>query len=348
MGIGKRGYYSLRDILGYSCKYNLVLSDRGRGKSWAAKWFLIDQPGTFMALYRQSSDMQSAMTTWLEPLLKGDDDHVGMDAKAFEWEGNHKEGWCLKVWGETKGFFRYLTQVNHIKQEVFPDDLNWIWLDEFIPLVYKKLPGVVSEGDALRAIVKTVEHDTVHTREEKGLKPVRVLMFANPFTWNNPMLSYFKVLPRYGIYKVGPDIVCELLEPYTPEKKSSKMTVDEFLGDEVNKNQGWIDQNAFVCNIPKNCMPSWSFRLHDKYFTIYRQEGVGRYYVKSKKGHTPIYKCFGNGMQCITIYGTIDGLKEDETCISQSILSDLQNKAYSGELRFESINTKFDFLNSIL
>ena len=203
MGIGKRGYYTLRDILGYSCKYNLVLSDRGRGKSWAAKWFLIDQPGTFMALYRQSSDMQSAMASWLEPLLKGDDDHAAMDAKAFEWEGNHKEGWCLKVWGETKGFFRYLTQVNHIKQEVFPDDLNWIWLDEFIPLVYKKLPGVVSEGDALRAIVKTVEHDTVHTREEKGLKPVRVLMFANPFTWNNPMLSYFKVLPRYGIYKIG-------------------------------------------------------------------------------------------------------------------------------------------------
>ena len=33
MGVDKEGYYTLRDILGYNCKVNIVLSDRGRGKS---------------------------------------------------------------------------------------------------------------------------------------------------------------------------------------------------------------------------------------------------------------------------------------------------------------------------
>ena len=37
MGIDKRtGYYSHREILGYGCKYNIVLSGRGPGKTWDA------------------------------------------------------------------------------------------------------------------------------------------------------------------------------------------------------------------------------------------------------------------------------------------------------------------------
>ena len=48
MGLNENGYYTLRDILGYNAKYNMVLSDRGRGKSWACKWFLLKQEGKFM------------------------------------------------------------------------------------------------------------------------------------------------------------------------------------------------------------------------------------------------------------------------------------------------------------
>lgn len=346
MGLDENGYHSLREILGYNAKYNLVLSDRGRGKSWGTKWFLMEQDGKFMCLYRQSSDMQFAMKDWLEPLIKGDAKHAPIDKERFEWVGNDKEGWSLLLDGNVKGYYRYLTAVNHIKQEVFPDDLNWVWWDEFIPLVYKKLPGVVSEGDALRAIVKTIEHDTVHTREEKGLKPVRVLMYANPFTWNNPVLSYFKVRPKYGITKIGPGIVCELLEPYEKPKTSNKMTTDEFLGDEVNRNQGWRDEMAFVAKVPKGSTPYWSIRLSDKYFIIYRSQ-AGVMYVKTANGHKDIQSIY-NGHSVIPKYGTLDGLQEDEININASSkVKLLQGYAYSGALKYDSINTKFDFLTRI-
>lgn len=325
------GYYTLRGILGWNCKYNIVLSERGIGKSYGTKLFLMKQEGTFMCLYRQKTDMSLAMQDWCEPLLEN-----GYDIEQFEWEGNDNDGWVLKYNGKSKGWFRYLTQVNHIKQEKFPDDMNWLWFDEFIPLVYKKLAGVTSEGDALRAIVKTIEHDTIHSRSEKGLKPLRVLMFANPFTWNNPLLGYFKVKPCYGIHKVGPEIVCELVEPIVKER-SGKMTADEFLGDEVNRNQGWMEQRAFVFDVfPKECIPMYSFRLEDMYFHVYKK--MNKAYIKRADCH----------LTTVEMFGTLSGLKEDEECIEYwKLLDAFKGMCYRGKVWFDSMNTKFEFMNRL-
>ena len=130
MGVGNDGYYSLREILGYNCKYNIVLSDRGRGKSYGTKRFLMEQEGTSMCLYRSVPDMASAIKDWLDPL-----EEMGYNLDAFQWDGSDKEGWELYHNGVCKIWFRAITMVNHIKQEKFPNDMNWVWLDEFIPLV---------------------------------------------------------------------------------------------------------------------------------------------------------------------------------------------------------------------
>ena len=81
-------YYGLRGILGFGCKYNLVLSDRGRGKSFTAKHFLMRQPGTAMCLYRNSSDMRMAMLSWTEPLLstRKSKEFEIYDPEDFGWE----------------------------------------------------------------------------------------------------------------------------------------------------------------------------------------------------------------------------------------------------------------------
>lgn len=334
MGLNKQGYYTLRDILGYNAKYNMVLSDRGRGKSWDAKWFLLGQPGKFMCVTRQKPDMQMQIRDFIDPYTQGDDEHEPISAEMFQWMGSDQEGWELWYDGQCKGYFRCLTQVNHIKQEVFPDDLNWVWVDEFIPLVYKKLPGVISEGDALRTIIKTIEHDTVRTREQKGLKPVRVIMYANPFTWNNPILSYFHIngLLGPGIHRAGPGVVWELLEP-VERKSEGKMTVDEFLGDEVFKNMGFMEQNAFVKPIPKGAVPMYQVRFGKNRYLLYQQHND--IYVKAVKKDNTFIKCFG----------TMDGRQDFERAIEGSGLEGmLQRNCYAGRVNFADINVKFDFL----
>lgn len=339
------GHYTLRDILGYSdARYIIVLSERGPGKSWAAKHFLIRQEGSFMCLYRQEPDMQMAVRDWIDPLVQGDDKHDPIPREAFTWDGNGKNGYELYYNGEHKGSFRYLTQVNHIKQEVFPDDMNWVWLDEFIPLVYKKLPGMASEGDAIRTIVKTIEHDTVRSREERGLRPVRVLMFANPFTWDNPILSYFHIngLLGPGIHRAGPGVVWELLEPTKGKKGRS---VDDFLGDEVHKNIGFTKQDAFIAPLPKGSVLTLSLRISRSFYAVYTSPDGFRYWIRRSSEHRDARSIYSKRKE---IWGTLDGLREDEQCLNGSVHPErLRRLLRQGAIWFDDINDKFDFIRDI-
>lgn len=333
--IGEDGYYSYREILGYGAKWNFVLGDRGRGKSYGAKKMLLAQSGTFMCLYRNIADLELAVHDWLGPMYK-----EGYKPEQFEWESAGKTGGVnLLMNGVVKGYFRCITQVNHIKQEWFPDDLNWIFFDEFIPMVYRKLGGVgMSEGECLRVIYKTIDHDTAHSREERGLRPLRVILVANPFTWDNPILSYFHVLPtKPGISKVGPDIVCEMLEPYE-KTQGGKKTVDDFLGDGVNRTQGWMDEGSFIGKMPKGSKPFKSLRVDDRYYGFYKSGQSSLLYCKEIKGHM-------NTMR----YGSTKGLKEDEISIDKrrqghTPKKDIFDMIISGQIRFDNVNTKFNLL----
>lgn len=339
MGIGPNGYHTLRDILGYNAKYNFVLSDRGRGKTYTTRHFLMQQDGQFMQLYRQSSDMILGMQTWADPLIESGyciPEDVDIDV-------SRNSGGMIYFKEEPKIFVNFLTQVNEIKQMKFPDTLNWVWMDEFIPMAYKKLRGIDSEGDAIRVICKTIDHDTAHPRESRGLKPLRVLMYANPFTWDNPILSYFKIngLLGPGIHRAGPGIVWELLEPYEETRTDKKQTVDDFLGNEVNRNMGFMKQSAFVGSFPKGLTPNMSVRAQNHYFLLLRggtQRGSGNLYVKPTQKH----------VDNVAKWGTLAGLTGEENCIDGSYLPDfLRRMAYNGKTYFEDINTKFDWLNII-
>lgn len=334
MGLDKNGYYSLRDILGYNAKYNLVLSDRGRGKTVEGKRHLMQSEGTSMCLYRQQPDMASARTNWADTLVSLLDQYKMED---FGWDGSDKEGWYLTYQGEPKVWFRYLTQVNHIKQEVFPDDMNWVWMDEFIPMAYRKLAGVNSEGDAIRTVMKTIEHDTVHTREEKGLKPLRFIGFANPFTWNNPLLGYFGVLPVPGIHRVNSETVCELIPP----AEGSANT------DEIDRNMGWMNESSFVAPVPKNAVPFESMRIDKKFFVVYEYQK--QYYIKETNGHGNIARSmYFNGIPRIMRWGTLEGLTEDELCIENyDHLRIWKKLVYAGKIYYANLNTKFNFIRNI-
>jgi len=321
MGLTKDGYWSERELLGYGAKWSFVLSDRGRGKTWRIKRFLLEQPGPSMCLYRQSSDMEHAVQSWTD----------GMDG-AFKWSGNLKNGLQLLVDDEVKVYFRYLTAVNHIKQEVFPESLSWVFFDEFIPVAYKKLPGVDSEGDAMRTIVKTIEHDSVRSRKEKGLKPVRVILAGNPVTWNNPVLSYFHVngLLGYGCHRAGPGVAWEWLPPVDVDD------VERSLGADVHQSAAGINSAAsFVKKAPRDS-PLWmTVRLGEMTFRVSRS---GSDFYVSKGRHAEGYE-----------HGTLDGLRECEICIDESARWDILVKyCWKGKVYYDSPETKFDFLNRMM
>ena len=223
--------------------------------------------------------------------------------------------------------------MNRIKQEMFPDDLNWVWWDEFIPMAYKKLGGVGSEGDALRTILKTIEHDTTHTRKEKGLKPLRVLMYANPFTWDNPILSYFHVngLLGPGIHRAGPGVVWEMLAPY----EGGSDDPEAFLGDEVYRNMGFMEEAGFVEEVPKGARVMYQVRIEKNTYWIVRKDKL---YIKRASKILKGDKC----------YGTLKGRQDYELSWEDTgIRVWMQKCAQAGTLRYADINVKFDFLSDL-
>lgn len=346
MGIDKEGYYSYREILGYSdCTYFFVLGDRGRGKSYGAKKMLLASDEKFMCLYRNTGDLELGISDWLDPMY-----NEGYAPEQFEWEKLGKSGGAnLLMNGVVKGYFRALSQTTHIKLEFFgdkPDDyVGTIFFDEFIPVTYRKLNGTgINEAECVRVIAKTVDHDTTHPRTERGMKPLKVIMVANPFTWDNPILSGFHVIPRgYGIYRIGPGIVLEMLEPYEKEKKGGKMTIDEFLGDEVNRSQGWMEEYDYVLEKwPVNAVPEISVRLEDEYYGMYTLRNNHVFYIRKEKKHMNVKR----------VYGTLKGLKEDEWCIDDSrsgktMAKNMLADVMAGRYRFKDLNTKFDFIRAL-
>lgn len=335
MGFDKDGYWSPREILGYTdAKFMIILSDRGRGKTVALKNFMITQPGEFMALYRDSSDMAHAIQSWTDDLVR----YKGFNAESFEFVGSEKDGFSLLYNGVVKGYFRYLSAVNHIKQEGFPDTLNFVWLDEFIPMVQKKLQGVKSEGDALRTIMKTIDHDSAHPRETRGYKPLRCFLVGNPHNWNNPLLSYFHVdaAVGYGVHRIGPGIVCEHIPPIE-DLHVGGQTVDEFLGEEVHRADGWKAQVGFIRKIPTGAVPIYSVRVDRRFYHILKSS-AGDVFVREADGHCPIKWKYG------TTEGMIPG---EKNVLSGGFLKATQRRIQDGGFYYPDINVKFNFQNDI-
>lgn len=340
MGIAKNGYYTLRDILGYNCKVNVVLSDRGRGKTYDAKHLMMNTTGRNMCLYLDSEDMEKAIETWTDTLTESGE----YKPEQFTWEGTQRTP-VLCVDGSPKVYFRYITAVKHIKHEHFnqtePDKIvEWIWIDEFITPTTMKMRGVKVPGDAIRMIMKTCDHDTSHPRETRGLKPLRLLMIGNPFTWNdaNGLLAYFHIVPKkFGIQRIDTDIVLELLEP--DETKSKKRTLDDVLGDEVNKNMSFLKEMTLVAPVPKRSVPDISIRMGNQFYGVYKAPNR-EMWVKGVSKHINVKET--------RIFGSMEGLMDNEVCLEGTdLIKHLWNATYNSDVHFDTINTKFSWLRDI-
>lgn len=332
MGIDKRtGYYSHREILGYGCKYSIVLSGRGPGKTWDASWFFLNVEGPVMVLTRIQPDMAHLVNSFLDTYVKGDADHEPIDPDRFEWTGCEKDGYILNFDDVPKFYFRTISMVNAVKQENFPEDMAWVWVEEFVPIAWKKIGGVVDEGEAIETIVKTIEHDTPENRAKKGLKQVRVVMHANPSRWDNPILSYFGCVPfGYGIRRMSDKVVVEILE--------DRDAGNQYVNAKISTSTQWKDRLFFIEPIAKNAIPTLSIRAGERYYMVYRRMNIS--YVKTIKQH---------GLDEGHRWGTLDGLRDDEACINGTRWYDvLMRDAYKGRMRFTDINTKVNFLQDLL
>lgn len=144
MGLDRNGYYTLKDILQYKCRWNIIYGDRARGKSYAVKKRALDyawktQKPTIGYIRRLRDDITAELvskyfqdrgTNLVEEVTKGEYDTIDVYRGYLWWakrtDGKLKRGepcgeaFALNLWRRYKSTGHpYLT--HFIVEEVLAD-----------------------------------------------------------------------------------------------------------------------------------------------------------------------------------------------------------------------------------
>lgn len=290
------------------------------------------QEGQFLFLGRTQVDCGSAVRGFLGTLEKSNFDTSRVTFEKVKIEGDFGAFRYVQMNldGVMKGLFMALANINAIKQLEFPDTLDWVWMDEFIPVKYTKLPGINNEAEALQDVMITIDHDAYHSREERGLRKLRFIGTFNPKTWDNPIIQGFRLLPKgYGFTRIHRDIILEMVK--IPEGVLREESAEEWLNNgSARKCEDWLDQNALVEPLPKGAKPMCTLRMKDT-FTLYVNAGK-LYWLKTSKNLE-------------TKWTLNDFPKEGEAYLPEGTKKMFRRYIQRGLVRFPDMNVKFEFIN---
>lgn len=231
-------YYCYDKLLSRNALLNFVIGERGVGKSFGAKQFVINDfiknGNEFVYLRRYKTELKSSVPRFFDDINASGifEDH------SFKVKNNSE----FKVDGCTAGYAIALSTANILKSTSFAK-VKTIIFDEFIidKGCYKYLQNEVTQ---LLDIVETIAR----------MRDVRVLMLGNAISITNPYFRYFELsLPYNSEFKSFKDglIVVNYIknEEYREAKKQTrfgKLIEDTEYGKYAIDNEFLRDSKAFI------------------------------------------------------------------------------------------------------
>lgn len=265
-------YYSISKLISHHRLFNFVIGERGNGKTFGAKEFVIDDflknKNEFIYLRRYKTESKKARDSFFDDIKKLD-------------KYNDKE---LKTVGENFyigdkicGYSMSLSVFNSIKSVSKPN-VKTIIFDEF--LILKK-----SNTHYLRdEVIKFLEfYETIaRTRD------VTVIFLANAITMMNPYFIYFKISDLKGRFtKIGSDILVELTNTpnYKELKKSTrfgKLIANTDYSKYSIDNEFLQDNNSFVEEKPSDSRLVVGFQIENKLIGVWFSPSTNLMYFSMK------------------------------------------------------------------
>lgn len=347
--IGKNGYENDDKLLSYPASIYIKNSERGVGKSYGRKWKFIKRykqyNERFVCLYRTKNDRDAAISSWTEQFIRpsANDPHEPISASRFKWKKGKN---CVELYlDEDKvpiGWFLVIAHVNAIKQMIFNEQIAWVWLDEYLPEAWQKLPGIDNEGMAIMKIINTIDHDSRHRTLKNGYPRVRTILYGNFSNLQSPLLQFFGVSPfKYGIYRgsingeATKDVMIETCMPVLEDK----------FGDYSNVARRCMldtEEKNYVCNKPPEAPLLYSLRIkqnnENHYFHFYR--GNTCYWINQGTKHK------GN-----TRRGSVNGKRPDEQTLFETSTNPWKKRYLHlfslGYLYFATPYVKLNFMSDI-
>lgn len=258
-------FWDIQKPLSYDCLYNFIVGNRGGGKTYGCKKYVIKkflQSGAqFIYLRRYSKELKK-VSKFFDAILKE------FSNVEFKVKGKN-----FYINGKLAGYAQELSTSKIQKSEEFPN-VETIIFDEFVidKGVYHYIPDEVTN---FLEFYETVAR----------LRDVKVFFLSNAITMLNPYFLYFNVQIPYGKnIQAKNDILIQIYknEGFLQIKKNTrfgKIIAGTEYGEYNMENKFLRDNNTFIMKKTGNCELLFSFKYKNDVFGVWRNLKEGKAFV---------------------------------------------------------------------
>lgn len=273
-------YFNLQKILSYNALINIILGERGVGKSYDAKKFVakrfINKNEQFVYLRRYKTELQKAMKNnkFWEQILNDKDPEM-KDLMTNHKFSNEKD--TIYIDGKLCGYAIPLSVANILKSSTY-DKVTTIIFDEFI----------IDKGNYHYLQNEVIQFlDVIETVAR--LRNIRVIMLGNAISITNPYFSFFDLsLPYNTEIKTFKDglIAVQYVKnlKYREVKKQTrfgKLIDGTKYGKYAIDNEFLRDSKSFIKKKTKGSKFYFILVLNNKYYGVWCNYNEGIIYVSN-------------------------------------------------------------------
>ena len=272
-------WYDKGQLLSYKMFFNIVIGNRGGGKTYGFKTWAIDDflktGRQFVWLRRYGTEIELMRKSFFEDIAQK------YPAHKFEIKGNKKAG-KFYVDNKLMGFYFALSTSSIAKSSSYPL-VDKIIFDEFLIMgnTYKYLSEeVVLLLEFIETIFRNRENDP------KAIQPRGVYLAGNNITIANPYFLYFNIKPfkqRFYIDKVKGLLVEQYSnKSFIETKKQShigKLTAGTTYAEYAIENKSYLDNDKFIAKKPSNASFNCAIDYKGKTYGFWLDYKNGNMYV---------------------------------------------------------------------
>lgn len=272
-------WYDKGQLLSYKMFFNIVIGNRGGGKTYGFKTWAIDDflktGRQFVWLRRYGTEIELMRKSFFEDIAQK------YPAHKFEIKGNKKAG-KFYVDNRLMGFYFALSTSAIAKSSSYPL-VDKIIFDEFLIMgnTYKYLSEeVVLLLEFIETIFRNRENDP------KAIQPRGVYLAGNNITIANPYFLYFNIKPfkqRFYIDKVKGLLVEQYSnKSFIETKKQShigKLTAGTTYAEYAIENKSYLDNDKFIAKKPSNASFNCAIDYKGKTYGFWLDYKNGNMYV---------------------------------------------------------------------
>lgn len=272
-------WYDKGQLLSYKAFFNMLIGNRGGGKTYGFKTWCIDDflktGKQFVWLRRYGTEIDEMRKTYFDDIIKK------YPAYNFQIKGSRKSGKIL-IDNKVAGYYFALTTSSIAKSSSYPN-VDKIVFDEFLIIgnTYRYLDDEVV---LLLELIETIFRD--RENDPNAIKPRGVYLLGNNVTIANPYFLYFNIKPfkqRFYIDKERGIVVEQYSNQVFIEakKKSSigKLTAGTTYAEYSIENKSYLDNDKFIAKKPSTCTFNCAIDYKGKTYGFWLDYKNGNMYV---------------------------------------------------------------------